>query len=93
MEGILGLLLERNNPSSGKLPKHRCSRYHSGHSKNKNQTLHAKSLCKVYDMFGTDRGKTIIANGWRAAGITAAVQDARSSSPEDLNDPFARLTI
>ena len=54
--------------------------------------LHARSLCKVYRFFATPRGKMIIANGWRAAGITNAVKDARTTV-SDLLDPFAALSI
>lgn len=54
--------------------------------------LHAQSLCKVYSFFATPQGKLIIANGWRAAGITDAVKDARATV-SDILDPFAALSI
>ncbi len=54
--------------------------------------VHARSVCKVYRFFATPRGKMIIANGWRAAGITNAVQDGRATVP-DLLGPFAALSI
>ena len=54
--------------------------------------LHARSLCKVHAMFKTDRGKQIILNGWRAAGIVDAVKDARTTVT-DILDPFAELTL
>ena len=43
-------------------------------------------------MFKTDRGKQIILNGWRAAGIVDAVKDARATVT-DILDPFAALTL
>ena len=54
--------------------------------------LHARSLCKVYSLFATPQGKLITANGWRAAGITNAVKDARATV-SDILDPFAALSI
>ena len=54
--------------------------------------LHARSLCKVYSLFATSRGKLITANGFRAAGITDAAKDARATV-SDIIDPFAALTI
>ena len=37
-------------------------------------------------------GKLIIENGWKAAGITEAVRDARATV-SDIIDPFAALAI
>ena len=54
--------------------------------------LHAKSLCKVYDMFKTVRGRQIIHNGWKAAGLVDAVKDARATVA-DILDPFAALSL
>jgi hypothetical protein len=56
--------------------------------------LHAKSLCRIFEKFSTTaEGKRIIANGFKASGITAAVNDCRSEQVEDLNDPFASLSL
>ena len=54
--------------------------------------LHARSLCKVYSLFATSRGKLITANSWRAAGIIDAVREARATV-SDIIDPFAALSI
>ena len=55
--------------------------------------LHAKSLKKVHSFLSSSKGKQIIANGWKASGITDAVRDARSAEVRDLLDPFAALAI
>ena len=55
--------------------------------------IHATSLRKSYEYFKTDPGKTNILNGWRASGITKAVNDARDNSWSSLLDPFANLQI
>ena len=48
----------------------------------------AKSLCGMFKKFcKTAEGKRIIANGFKASGITAAEDDSRSAEVEDLNDP------
>ena len=54
--------------------------------------LHARSLCKIHSFFETPRGQLITANGWKAAGITDAVKDARATV-EDCVDQFAAMTI
>ena len=51
------------------------------------RSMHARSLCNVFGLFETDHGRQIIANGWRAAGITEAVRDARSTVA-DIIDPL-----
>ena len=39
--------------------------------------LHARSLTNIYNLFNiTERGRRVISNGWKAAGITEAVADA-----------------
>ena len=56
--------------------------------------LHAKALTSIYKMFNTtQRGRTIIRNGWKAAGVTTAVAEARDNNTQNLIDPFANLEI
>ena len=56
--------------------------------------LHAKSLWRIFEKFcKTAEGNRIIANGFKASGITAAVNDCRSAEVEDLNDPFESLFL
>ena len=55
--------------------------------------LHARTLTKTFNMLKSDWGKQIIANGWKAAGITQAVEDARKNDVMDLIDPFSDLSI
>ena len=55
--------------------------------------LHAWTLTKTFNMLKSDWGKQIIANGWKAAGITQAVEDARKNDVVDLIDPFSDLSI
>ena len=55
--------------------------------------LHAKIIKDAYDMFKSDRGKIIIGNGWKMAGITQAVREARNPLIEDILDPFAGLQL
>ena len=60
--------------------------------------LHARSLTNIYNLFNiTERGRRVISNGWKAAGITEAVADAREWDStidlERLVAPFANLQI
>ena len=57
--------------------------------------LHARAaLTKTFNMLKSyDWGKRIIANGWKAAGITQAVEDARKNDVMDLIDPFSDFSI
>ena len=38
-------------------------------------------------------GKSIIANGWKGAGIINCIREARDPHITDILDPFARLEI
>ena len=55
--------------------------------------LHAKTLTKSYEYFHSAIGRSIIANGWRAAGITDTIRGVRDGDVECLLDPFAGLNI
>ena len=46
---------------------------------------HAKLMKEVYEWLGTEKGKSIILSGWRSAGITDAVKNARSGEISSLN--------
>ena len=47
-----------------------------------------------YNFFHSDKGKRIMEDGWRAAGIIDALKSARSDSVvNDLVDPFASMAI
>ena len=48
---------------------------------------HGKLMGEMYDYFQTKDGKRIIASGWRAAGISKAVNDVRDGYMPSL-DPF-----
>ena len=52
--------------------------------------LHAKSITRSFHYFNSD-GRSIMINGWRAAGITAAVARCRNDNWQAILDPFARL--
>ena len=48
----------------------------------------------IRTLYNTEPGKLIMRNGWRAAGITEAVKEARMDIREDeLIDPFEHLFI
>ena len=56
--------------------------------------LHAKTMKKAFDFFSTSKGIKIIKSGWRASGMTPAVESARNDQLIDLLvDPFANITI
>ncbi len=56
--------------------------------------LHANTMKKAFQFFGTLEGQKIISSGWRGAGITEAVRKFRSNWPiVDLVDPFKDLTL
>ena len=48
---------------------------------------HGKLMGEMCDYFQTKDGKRIIASGWRAAGISKAVNDVRDGYMPSL-DPF-----
>ena len=50
--------------------------------------LHAKCMNRIYRYLLSPRGQKIISNGWKASGITEAVDNARHSIMPEL-DPFA----
>lgn len=54
--------------------------------------LHATTMRKSYEFFKGE-GKRVIASGWRASGITAAIRDSRRSDVDSILDPFAGLVI
>ena len=54
--------------------------------------LHAKSITRSFHYFNSD-GRSIMINGWRAAGITAAVARCRNDNWQAILDPFARISI
>ena len=49
--------------------------------------LHIQTLEKIYKFFGTENGRRIIKSGFRAAGVTEAVQNARIGVIPGL-DPY-----
>ena len=49
------------------------------------KSIHAKTASKVYEDFKSDKGKQIILNGFRAAGITEAVKRIRENPKSGLN--------
>ena len=55
--------------------------------------IHANTMKKSYEFFKSPEGKNIIMSGWRAAGMTEALRDARDNSVDSLLDPFADLCL
>ena len=55
--------------------------------------LHAKAIKSSYEFFQTPDDRKIIKSGWRAAGITAAVERCRRDGIDSrmLIDPFANI--
>ena len=49
--------------------------------------IHAKLLMSIYEFLQGEKGRKIILNGWRAAGITEAVESARKGRIPTL-DPI-----
>ena len=49
--------------------------------------IHAKLLMSIYEFLQGEKGRKIILNGWKAAGITEAVESARKGRIPTL-DPF-----
>ena len=47
--------------------------------------IHAKTVSKVYEHLKSDKGKQVILNGFRAAGITEAVTKIRENPKSGLN--------
>ena len=54
--------------------------------------LHAKSITRSFHYFNSD-GRSIMIDGWRAAGISAAVARCRNDDWQAIFDPFARMSI
>ena len=57
--------------------------------------LHARAISESYEHFKTPEGKELIRSGWRASGITSAVERYRQDGIDSrmLIDPFANLRI
>lgn len=49
---------------------------------------HAETIISIYKYFQTEEGKNIILSGWKAAGITEALQAARNSSTVPSLNPY-----
>ncbi|PFX11493.1 hypothetical protein AWC38_SpisGene24750 [Stylophora pistillata] len=49
--------------------------------------IHAKLLMSIYEFLQGEKGRKIILNGWKAAGITEAVESARKGRIP-TQDPF-----
>ena len=49
--------------------------------------IHAKLLMSIYEFLQGEKGRKIILNGWKAAGITEAVESVRKGRIPTL-DPF-----
>ena len=47
--------------------------------------IHGKVMCQIFDFFKTNEGQVIVKNGFEAAGITEAVENARNGVFTDLN--------
>ena len=56
------------------------------------QPLHAKPLTRSFHFFNSD-DRPIVINGWRAAGIIAAVARRRNDDWQAIIDPFARMSL
>ncbi len=55
--------------------------------------VHAETLQKSHYFFQSAEGKQIIANGWKAAGISEAIRQARNPHIDDLLHPFTNLGL
>lgn len=49
--------------------------------------IHAKLLMSIYEFLQGEKGRKMILNGWKAAGITEAVESARKGRIPSL-DPL-----
>ena len=49
---------------------------------------HAETIIRIYKYLQTEEGKKIILSGWKAAGITEALQEARNSSLVPSLNPY-----
>ena len=58
------------------------------------KTLHASWVVDLYNCLATTKGKVVIENGWKKAGITEAIEGGYSklqpSDPFESTDPFMR---
>ena len=58
------------------------------------KTLHASWVFDLYNYLATTKGKVVIENGWKKAGITEAIEGGYSkfqpSDPFESTDPFMR---
>ena len=52
--------------------------------------LHVKAMKKAYQFFESLKGKEVILNGWKAAGITESLRKARQKNENSVNlNPFS----
>ena len=47
--------------------------------------LHFKAMKKAYQFFESLKGKEVIWNGWKAAGITETLRQAREKNENSVN--------
>ena len=47
--------------------------------------IHAKTVSKVYEHLKSDKGKQVILNGFRGAGVTEAVKKMQENPKSGLN--------
>ena len=50
--------------------------------------LHAVTIRKVYNFLKSEKGRRIILSGWRAAGITEALEVARATNTVPSLNPY-----
>ena len=50
--------------------------------------IHAMVLMGIYDFLLSEKGKKVVLNGWKAAGITEALEHARMQGNVSSVDPF-----
>ena len=50
--------------------------------------LHAAMIRKVYNFLKSDKGRRIILSGWRSAGITEALEVARTTNVVPSLNPY-----
>ena len=52
--------------------------------------LYVKAMKKAYQFFESLKGKEVILNGWKAAGITESLRKAREKNENSVNlNPFS----
>ena len=50
--------------------------------------IHAMVLMDIYDFLLSEKGKKVVLNGWKAAGITEALEHSRMQGNVSSLDPF-----